>query len=206
MHTDLLKALRLESSGVPIYVQLREQILRHLGAGVLTPGDQMPTMREVAVTLKVDLNTVRHAYDELERLGAITLVRGRGSFVAKPPPAMGARAQHRPPHRRRPHQNPRKAEGIVVMNNYFKAKGVNQPAIVLSILVAAAAAWCGWLGEQSGARSYYWIAGILAVVAALIPQSLMIADQWERAIVLRLGKLNAIRGPGCLPSSPSSTA
>jgi GntR family transcriptional regulator len=94
MHTDLLKALRLESSGVPIYVQLREQILRQLGAGVLTAGDQMPTMREVAVTLKIDLNTVRHAYDELERMGAITLVRGRGSFVAEPPPAMGARAQN----------------------------------------------------------------------------------------------------------------
>jgi GntR family transcriptional regulator len=94
MHTDLLKTLRLESSGVPIYVQLREQILRQLGAGVLTAGDQMPTMREVAVTLKIDLNTVRHAYDELERMGAITLVRGRGSFVAEPPPAMGARAQN----------------------------------------------------------------------------------------------------------------
>src|SRR5689334_23609185 len=92
MHTDLLKALRLESSGVPIYVQLREQILRHLGAGVLAPGEQMPTMREVAVALKVDLNTVRHAYDELERLGAITLVRGRGSFVAEPPAAMNGRA------------------------------------------------------------------------------------------------------------------
>ena len=93
MHTDLLSSLRLESSGVPIYVQLREQILRQLGAGVLAPGDQMPTMREVAVALKIDLNTVRHAYDELERTGAITLVRGRGSFVAKPPPVMGARAQ-----------------------------------------------------------------------------------------------------------------
>jgi GntR family transcriptional regulator len=93
MHTDLLKTLRLEGSGVPIYVQLREQILRQLGAGVLAAGDQMPTMREVAVALKVDLNTVRHAYDELERMGAITLVRGRGSFVAKPPPVMGARAQ-----------------------------------------------------------------------------------------------------------------
>jgi GntR family transcriptional regulator len=88
-----LKTLRLESSGVPIYVQLRDQILRHLGAGVLAAGDQMPTMREVAVVLKIDLNTVRHAYDELERMGAITLVRGRGSFVAEPPPAIGARAQ-----------------------------------------------------------------------------------------------------------------
>ena len=87
MHTDLLKSLRLDSSGVPIYVQLREQILRQLGAGVLARGDQMPTMREVAVALKIDLNTVRHTYDELERMGAITLVRGRGSFVAQPPPA-----------------------------------------------------------------------------------------------------------------------
>jgi GntR family transcriptional regulator len=93
MHTGLLKSLRLDNLGVPIYVQLRDQILRNLGAGVLARGDQMPTMREVAVALKIDLNTVRHAYDELERMGAITLVRGRGSFVAQPPPALGVRAQ-----------------------------------------------------------------------------------------------------------------
>src|SRR5664279_741488 len=93
MHTHLLKSLRLDNSGVPIYVQLRDQILRQLGAGVLASGDQMPTMREVAVELKIDLNTVRHTYDELDRMGAITLVRGRGSFVAQPPPAMGVRAQ-----------------------------------------------------------------------------------------------------------------
>src|SRR3954466_242046 len=94
MHT-LLESLRLENSGVPIYIQLREQILRNLGAGVLARGDQMPTMREVAVALKIDLNTVRHAYDELERMGAIILVRGRGSFVAEPPPAISAREQTR---------------------------------------------------------------------------------------------------------------
>jgi GntR family transcriptional regulator len=95
MHTQaqILTALHLENSGVPIYVQLREQVLRLLGAGALSPGDQMPTMREVAVALKIDLNTVRHAYDELERLGAINLVRGRGSFVAVPPPVASARAQ-----------------------------------------------------------------------------------------------------------------
>ena len=93
MHTEeVLNQLKLESTGVPIYVQLREQILRLLGAGALRPGDQMPTMREVAVALRVDLNTVRHAYDELERLGAVTLVRGRGSFVAEPPAAMNGRA------------------------------------------------------------------------------------------------------------------
>ena len=80
--------LRLGDTGVPIYVQLRDQYLRAIGAGLMKPGDQMPTMRQVAVALKVDLNTVRRAYDELERLGAVTLVRGRGSFVAEPPPAM----------------------------------------------------------------------------------------------------------------------
>jgi GntR family transcriptional regulator len=88
MHTQqqrLIETLSLKQRGVPIYVQLREQVLQALGARILGPGDQMPTMREVATALRIDLNTVRHAYDELERLGAITLVRGRGSFVAAPP-------------------------------------------------------------------------------------------------------------------------
>src|SRR5258706_14603728 len=90
MHTQAhaLAVLRLEDTGVPIYVQLREQFLRAMGAGLLSPGDQMATMRQVSVALKVDLNTVRHAYDELERLGAVQLVRGRGSFVAEPPAAI----------------------------------------------------------------------------------------------------------------------
>ena len=88
MHTQqqLLDSLRIEASGVPIYVQLREQFLRLIATGGLKSGAQMPTMRQVAVALRVDLNTVRHAYDELERLGAVVLVRGRGSFVAETPP------------------------------------------------------------------------------------------------------------------------
>ena len=87
MHTQqqLLDTLHIEATGVPIYVQLREQVLAAMGAGLLKPGDQMPTMRQVAVALRIDLNTVRHAYDDLEKLGAVTLVRGRGSFVAEPP-------------------------------------------------------------------------------------------------------------------------
>lgn len=88
MHTHIrtfLSQLRLQNDGVPIYVQIREQFLAAIASGALTPGSQLPTMREVAVALKVDLNTVRHAYDELERRGAIELVRGRGSFVANQP-------------------------------------------------------------------------------------------------------------------------
>ncbi len=78
----MLDTLAIHETGVPIYVQLRDQLLRAIGAGQLAPGEQMPTMRQVAVALRIDLNTVRRAYDELERLGAITLMRGRGSFVS----------------------------------------------------------------------------------------------------------------------------
>jgi GntR family transcriptional regulator len=90
MHTDLqplLDRLRLEANGVPIYVQLRDQMLSAIGEGRLDPGEQMPTMRQVAVALKVDLNTVRHAYGELERLGAIVILRAKGTYVADRPPA-----------------------------------------------------------------------------------------------------------------------
>lgn len=82
----LLDRLRLESTGVPIYVQLRDQLLSAIGEGRLKPGEQMPTMRQVAVALKVDLNTVRHAYGELERQGAIVIKRAKGTYVAAAPP------------------------------------------------------------------------------------------------------------------------
>ena len=82
----MLPTIRIENSGVPIYVQIREQLLRAIGAGELRPGEQLPTMRQVAVALKVDLNTVRHAYDELASAGAIVVRRARGTYVAEKPP------------------------------------------------------------------------------------------------------------------------
>src|SRR5882724_7988092 len=88
------------------------------------------------------------------------------------------------------------------MNNYFNASGANRPAIVLAAVVLAAAALSAWLGYDSGTRSFYWLAGGLVVLAFLIPQSIMVADQWERAVVLRLGKLTAIRGPGMFAIFP----
>lgn len=82
----MVPALRLEDNGVPVYVQIRDQMLQAIGAGTLRPGEQMPTMRQVAVMLQVDLNTVRHAYSDLERTGAIVILRARGTFVAEHPP------------------------------------------------------------------------------------------------------------------------
>src|SRR5277367_4503196 len=91
----MLSNIQIQNNGVPIYIQIREQLLGAIGAGVLRPGDQLPTMRQVAVTLKVDLNTVRHAYEELEQAGAIVIRRARGTFVADPPPLDPAKQAQR---------------------------------------------------------------------------------------------------------------
>jgi DNA-binding transcriptional regulator YhcF (GntR family) len=87
----MLEGLSVHNSGVPIYVQLREQILALIGRGVLKPGTQLPTMRQVAVTLKIDLNTVQRAYAELERDGVLAKQRGVGTFVTQAPPPRNAK-------------------------------------------------------------------------------------------------------------------
>jgi GntR family transcriptional regulator len=89
------RLVSLRDGGVPIYVQLRDQIAAAVGSGRLRPGDQLPTMREVAVDLRIDLNTVQRAYAELEREGILTVVRGRGSFVAEKPLPRDRRAELR---------------------------------------------------------------------------------------------------------------
>jgi GntR family transcriptional regulator len=91
----MLQSIRLEPSGVPIYVQIRDQMLQAIGAQQLKPGEQLPTMRQVAVALKVDLNTVRHAYEELEASGAIVILRARGTFVAEQPPLVDPQREFR---------------------------------------------------------------------------------------------------------------
>ncbi|MDE2483090.1 MAG: GntR family transcriptional regulator [bacterium] len=70
-----------ERSGVPVYLQLRDQILAAIARGALTQGDQLPTVRELAVELAVNPNTVNRAYAELERDGVLRSQRGRGTFV-----------------------------------------------------------------------------------------------------------------------------
>jgi len=84
----MIEGLSIQDNGIPIYVQLREQILALIGRGTLKPGTQVPTMRQVAVALKIDLNTVQRAYAELERDGVLTKQRGVGTFVTDtaPPP------------------------------------------------------------------------------------------------------------------------
>ena len=68
-------------SGVPLYLQLIEQIKRAVALGTLAPGEQLPTVKALALELTVNPNTVARVYRELERDGVIDTSPGRGSFV-----------------------------------------------------------------------------------------------------------------------------
>ena len=69
------------SSGVPLYLQIIEQIKRSVALGVLAGGEQLPTVKQLALDLTVNPNTVARAYRELEREAVIETAVGRGSFV-----------------------------------------------------------------------------------------------------------------------------
>lgn len=71
-----------QKSGIPIYIQIMDQIKHLIATGALQPGQQLPTIRELAVNLTVNLHTVAHAYAELERDGFLSIQRGRGTFVS----------------------------------------------------------------------------------------------------------------------------
>lgn len=76
--------LRIDSqSGVPAYLQIAEQVKHALLLGVLVPGDQMPTVRELVGALAINPNTVMKAYRELEREGLIGGKPGLGTFVLR---------------------------------------------------------------------------------------------------------------------------
>ena len=91
----MLEWLTLQDNGVPIYVQVRDQLAAAIGRGLLKPGARLPTMREVAVKLAIDPNTVQRAYAVLEGEGLLTKVQGRGSFVAERPRARSRNADTR---------------------------------------------------------------------------------------------------------------
>src|SRR6266540_2214271 len=78
------------SSGVPVYLQLIEQVKHAIDVGALRHGDQLPAIRRVAEDLVINPNTVAKAYRELEHDGVIELRQGAGAFVSAQPRAKKA--------------------------------------------------------------------------------------------------------------------
>ena len=74
------------SSGVPIYLQLMEQVKHAIETGALRPGEQLPGIRPLAEELVVNPNTVAKAYRELEHEGVVELRQGAGAFVTDKAP------------------------------------------------------------------------------------------------------------------------
>ena len=68
-------------SGVPIYIQIMEQIKERVASGLLQPGDQLPTVRQMATDLRVNFNTVARAYRLLDESGVISTQHGRGTYI-----------------------------------------------------------------------------------------------------------------------------
>ena len=79
-HAEVVIELDMRG-GVPIYWQIVDQVQAKIAEGQLAPGDQLPTVRELADELDVNFNTVARAYRNLDQAGVISTQQGRGTYV-----------------------------------------------------------------------------------------------------------------------------
>ncbi len=83
-----MEILISNSSEMPIYQQITEQIQRLILSGALRPGEALPSMRLLAKELRISVITTKRAYEELEQAGFLENVAGKGCFVAAQSPAL----------------------------------------------------------------------------------------------------------------------
>jgi GntR family transcriptional regulator len=72
-------------SGVPIYIQIMDQVKHMIATGELNSGDQLPTVRQLAADLRVNFNTVARSYKLLDEAGVISTQHGRGTYILETP-------------------------------------------------------------------------------------------------------------------------
>jgi GntR family transcriptional regulator len=82
MHSDIVIS---QSDSRPMYLQIMEQVKQRVAVGEWAPGDEIPSIRQLAMALRVSVITIKRAYLELEREGVILTQHGKGSFVAPNP-------------------------------------------------------------------------------------------------------------------------
>jgi GntR family transcriptional regulator len=90
MHSDIVIS---QSDGRPMYLQIMEQVKQRVAVGEWAAGDQIPSIRQLAIALRVSVITIKRAYLELEREGVILTQQGRGSIIA-PNPGLSPQLYH----------------------------------------------------------------------------------------------------------------
>ena len=84
---SLIENIKLDfRSGTPIYTQIVEQVKQQVVSGEIKPGNQLPTVRALALELRVNFNTVARAYRLLDEAGIISTQQGRGTYILEVPP------------------------------------------------------------------------------------------------------------------------
>ena len=88
--------LRIDSTnGVPIYLQIAKEVKHSIAIGSVRPGEQLPSVREIAVQITVNPNTAAKAYRELEAQGIVEIRRGTGAFVSEKTSGLSLRYKRR---------------------------------------------------------------------------------------------------------------
>lgn len=93
---NLIENIQLDfRSGTPIYTRIVEQVKQQVISGELKPGDQLPTVRALALELRVNFNTVARAYRLLDEANIISTQQGRGTYILDvPPPERADKLRH----------------------------------------------------------------------------------------------------------------
>lgn len=92
-----LKSFEIDyTSGLPVWIQVKNRIAYLIGSGEFAEGERLPTVRGLATELDISYNTVNRAYMDLERDGYIATRKGRGTFVAEQRDVGAARATDSP--------------------------------------------------------------------------------------------------------------
>jgi GntR family transcriptional regulator len=119
-----------QRSGVPTYLQLVQQVRQAVRLGLLGPGDQLPTVKEVVGRLAINPNTVLKAYRELDREGLVEARRGQGTFVAAGlEPAVEAHAELQ--------------EALVAALGRARASGLDEDDLVAAFAAAVERVYAG---------------------------------------------------------------
>ena len=199
-------------SGVPVYRQIIDQVVGGVASGVLAGGDQLPTVRQLAVDLLVNPNTVVRAYRELEIRGVLETQQGTGTFISHLKVERDELERQRQltqlvnefmaravaPGSRSgicwsdymTLKTTLEARGDDVMKlgrGRFTLNGVAVTLFAVSIVIGA-------LVTAAVANPAPAVIGLLIGLYLLF--SIKVADQWEKVAVLRLGRYLGLRGPG----------